>query len=161
MMYSVSFAVGLLAYLRQAALSLHRAPSAFSEAMRSYYESHGLPHPSRVVACIDVSAQRHASSVAEFFARFSQDSVVLSAAETAEVTAALRTLETVLEKQMTDLDSERIRIRLSLSRAEDLVRRKLGRRAGEVEKVEHLNSSPGLALKPFGELAGAHWPDST
>jgi hypothetical protein len=68
MYFSISFALGLLAYLRQAALSLHRAPT--SKAMRSYYESHGLPPPARVAAHIDAPAQPRASMVANLLQRF-------------------------------------------------------------------------------------------
>jgi hypothetical protein len=50
---------------------------------------------------------------------------------------------------------------LALSAAEELIRRKLGVQSKDVDKVEHLNETPGLGLKPFSEVAGVRWPDSS
>ena len=160
MHFSISFALGLLAYLRQAALSLHRAPSAFCEAMRSYYDARNLPQPLRVVACIDATSPPKSGPIRSLFDRVSRSIVVFDEAELTKIREALRALEAVLAKQVVESDSERTRIRLSLSSAEELVRGKLGRNGDQVDKIEHLNESPGLALKPLQELVGANWPDS-
>lgn len=160
MLFSLSFALGLLAYLRQAALSLHRAPTAFCEAMRSYCEAHALPHPARVAAFIDLAAPSHESKVSKVMGSLFRSAVVFSDAELEELRVALQALETVLEKRVVESEAERIRIRLALSSAEELVRRKLGKHAGKVERIEHLNESPDLELKPLGDLVGARWPDS-
>jgi hypothetical protein len=157
---SVSFALGLLAYLRQAALSLHRAPSVFCDAMRSYYESHYLPQPISVVACIDAASQPDGGSIKTLLNRISGTVVVFDEAELKEIRGALRALEAVLANRVVECDSERTRIRLSLSSAEDLVRRKLGRKGDQVDKIEHLNESPGLSLRSLSELVGERWPNS-
>jgi hypothetical protein len=159
MYFSTSFALGLYAYLRQAALSLDRAPTSFREAMRSYYDSHGLPPPARVAAHIDAPAQPPASMVANLLQRLFRNAVSLNETELREIRTALRGLETVLESQVVESNYERVRIRLALSHAETLVDRKLGRYAGRIQMIEHLNENPCLDLKPLGELVGANWPD--
>ena len=159
MYLSFSFALGLLAYLRQAALSLDRAPTSFREAMRSYYDSHRLPPPARVAAHIDAPAQPRASMVANLLQRLFRNAVSLSETELREIRTALRGFETVLENQV-ESNSERVRIRLALTNAELLVHRKLGRYAGRVQMIEHLNESLYLDHKPLGELVCANWPDS-
>lgn len=161
MLFSSWFVLGLLAYLRQAALSFHRAPAAFCEAMCAYYAAHKLPRPGRVLACIDTPLPAHASRVARLTPVVLRRAIAMNEAELKEVRAALCALEAVLGKQVIESDSERVRIRLLLAGAEELVRRKLGKRADRVERIEHLNESPGLDLNPLGELAGANWPEST
>ena len=108
MLFSRSFVLGLFSYLRQAELSLDRAP----EGLKSIRES-------------------------------------------------LLALESLLEMRVAKSHEERIRIRLDLSDAEELVWRKLGRHARQVELVEHLNQNSRLATRPLSELAGASWPEST
>ena len=161
MVFSSWFALGLLAYVRQAALSLHRAPAVFCEAMRAYYAARNLPSPGRVLACIDTPLPADVSKVPTLIRVVLRRSIAMSEAELKELRAALRALEAVLGKQVTESDAERVRIRLMLSGAEDLVRRKLGKRADRVDRIEHLNENLSLDLKPFGELAGANWPEST
>src|SRR5436309_4457703 len=48
----------LLAYLRQAALSLHPVPASSGEAMREYYDAQNIPSPARVIARIDATTAR-------------------------------------------------------------------------------------------------------
>lgn len=160
MYFSTSFALGLYAYLRQAALSLDRAPTSFCEAMRSYYDSHGLPTPACVAAHLDAPAQPRASMVANLLQRLFRRAVSLNKTQLREIRTALRGLEKVLEGQVVEA-SERMRIRLALSMAESLVRRKMRRYERRVEMIEHLNEAPRFDHKPLGELVGANWPDST
>lgn len=47
------FTLGLFAYLRQAGLSLDRAPREYRKAMIEYYEQHFIPFPARVLAELD------------------------------------------------------------------------------------------------------------
>ena len=159
MLLSRSFVLGLLAYLRQAALSLHRAPVSFSKAMHDYYDAHMIPGPGRVVARIDAIAQA-GKTARELTARVSGSAITFSAEDLSAVRDALRALETALEMRAVESDTEKIRIRLLLSEAEELVRQKLGRQAGQVEKIEHLNQTSGLGLRPLGELVGSGWPES-
>jgi hypothetical protein len=161
-LFSRSFALGLLAYLRQAALSLHRAPASFGEAMREYYDEHNIPSPARVIARIDATTEADDTTVAkrgrELVARLFGYSITFGEEDLVAVRGSLRALERLLQQEV-ELDAERIRIRLALSRAEELVRRRLGRRAAQVDKVRHLNETPGLGLRPLSEIAGAGWPE--
>lgn len=156
MLLSRPFVRGLLAYLRQAALSLHRAPASFLEPMRDYYHAHMLPSPARVIARIDATAKPGGGLVARLFGA----SVTISEEDLAAIRNSLRALHAVLEGQVVESDVEKIRIRLALSGAEELVRRRLGRHASQVDKVRHLNETCGLGLRPLNELAGPRWPES-
>jgi hypothetical protein len=162
-LFSRSFALGLLAYLRQAALSLHRAPASFGEAMREYYDEHNIPSPARVIARIDATTEADDTTVAKqgrkLVARLFGYSITFGEEDLVAVRGSLRALETLLQRQAVELDAERTRIRLALSRAEGLVRRRLGRRAAQVDKVKHLNETSGLGLRPLSEIAGARWPE--
>jgi hypothetical protein len=163
-LFSRSFALGLLAYLRQAALSLHRAPACSGEAMREYYDAHNIPSPARVIARIDATMEAHGTTVAkqgrELVARLLGNSITIAEDDLVAIRGSLHALKTLLQRQAVESDAERIRIRLALSGAEVLVRRRLGRYAAQVEKVNHLNETPGLGLRPLSELAGAGWPES-
>lgn len=127
--------------------------------MRGYYESHGLPSPARVL--IQIDATRGVVKLGGgLMARLFGSSIAFSDEDLKAVRSALRALQTVLETRAVETDEERIRIRLQLSAAEELVRQKLGRHAAQVEKVEHLNETPGLGLRPLSELVGVGWPES-
>ena len=156
MLVSRSFVVGLFVYVRQAALSLHRAPAAFLAAMRSYYETHGLPRPERVVAHIDAALSKRAGVLG----RLLGSSIAFDEKELLSVRHTLHELQTILDGRAVESDEEKVRIRLALSAVEELIRRKLGRQSGSVEKVEHLNETSGLGARPFSEVAGVGWPDS-
>lgn len=156
MLLSRSFVLGLLAYLRQAALSLHRAPGFFVAPMRDYYAARELPSPARVITHIDTTTRAGAGLVARLFGR----SIVLDDNELFTVGDSLRTLQAILDGQVVESEEEKVRLRIVLSGAEELIRRKLGRQAREVENVEHLNETPGLGLRPLSEVAGVGWPDS-
>jgi len=160
MPFSFAFALGLGAYLRQAALSLHRAPPAFSEALSSYYQANGLPHPAHVLIYIDSLSNLDTSKFQKLVGRISGAHIAFSDPELSQIKACLYTFGTVLDRKVVESYSEQNRIRMSLSDGEELVRKKLGSHVDKIERIEHLNQSAGIILKPLHELAGAHWPDS-
>jgi len=155
MLVSRSFVVGLFVYVRQAALSLHRAPEAFLAAMRSYYGTHGLPRPERVVAHIDGALSRRAGVLE----RLLGSSISFDEKELMSIRHSLHELQTTLDGKAVESDEEKVRIRLALSAVEELIRRKLGRQSSRAEKIEHLNETSGLSARSFIEVVGAGWPD--
>lgn len=156
MLLSRSFVVGLFVYVRQAALSLHRAPESFLAAMRNYYDAHQCPRPEHVVARIDATV----STRADVLGRLLGSSIPFTERELSAVRQSLHELQAILDGQAVESAEEQIRVRLALAEVEELLRRKLGRQSHEVGKVEHLNETPGLGQRPFAELAGVEWPDS-
>ena len=72
--YSPDFLLGPYAYLVQAALSLHRAPAEFGEAMRTYFVDQRLPEPARVLECLDAQARPPASTLEMAFAWLTSES---------------------------------------------------------------------------------------
>jgi hypothetical protein len=124
--------------------------------MRSYYDAHRLPRPERVAAHIDAAA----SSRGGVLARLLGSSIAFNEKELMAVRHSLRELQAILDGKAVESDEEKARIRLSLSATEELIRRKLGPQSRNVEKVEHLNETPGLGVRPFSEVAGLGWPES-
>jgi hypothetical protein len=157
-----SFVLGLFAYVRQAALSLDRAPKPVGKAMCDFYEEHKLPSPAQVIENVDAIAKPHQSIprgwILALKARLHKDPIRLREEELGAVLSALRGLESVLETSIGEDDAERVQIRLALSRSEELLRRKLGRFEDEVREVEHLNAASHLCLKPLKELVDPKWP---
>jgi hypothetical protein len=153
---ATSFAIGLFVYVRQAALSLDRAPAAFREPMCSYHHAHGLPCPQHVVARLAATLSRRAG----VWARLIGKSISLSERELLEVQDALRDLQTIINGTAVESNSEKVRIRMALSNVEFLLRNKLGRQIRGVEMVSHLNQSPHLCALSFRAAVGSGWPDS-
>jgi hypothetical protein len=119
----------------------------------------------RVIARIDAlekgQEEKRAGWSKELLARLSEDSISFTGPELDQLRHSLRALASVLEGTVVESDAERLRIRLMLSRAETLVREKLPRQASRADKVEYLNATPGLGLRPLGELVGDAWPDAS
>lgn len=156
MLLSRSFVLGLFVYVRQAALSLDRAPASFSLPMRDYYDKHRLPSPARVTSRIDATLSMRAHVLGRLFGSW----VAFNEQELMAVRDSLHKLQAILDGHVPESNEEKVHIRLSLAAAEELIRRKLGKQSNGVEKVEHLNETPGLGLKPLSEMAGVGWPDS-
>jgi hypothetical protein len=124
--------------------------------MRTYYDAQRLPRPERVVAHIDAALSERTGVLG----RLLGSSIAFDDKELAAVRHSLHELQAILDGKAVESDEEKVRIRLALSAAEELIRRKLGRQSSSVEKVEHLSETPGLGVRPFSELAGSGWPDS-
>ena len=87
------------------------------------------------------------------------NSINLTEKDCRAVRDSLHNLEDVLENRLDESDAQRIRIRLSLSEAEEVVRRALDRSDVAVaEKVDHLNATSGLGVRPLREIIGPTWP---
>src|ERR1044072_7334344 len=121
-----SFALGLFAYVRQAALSLHRAPENYREAMVQYYAQQSIPSPQRVLAEIDRLSRGHDREMARKFSKFVGvlfgRSVMLKADELSEIRNSLQQLGRVMNLDSLVTDADRIAVRMSLSSAESRLR---------------------------------------
>jgi hypothetical protein len=154
MFLATSFAMGLFVYVRQAALSLDRAPAAFREPMCSYSHTHGLPCPQNVVARLDATLSRRASIWAQVIGK----SVSLSERELLEVRDALRDLQMIIDGTAVESNLEKVRMRMALTNVEVLLSKKLGRKVRAVERIAHLNQAPHLWHMKFRDAAGSAWP---
>jgi hypothetical protein len=160
-----SFAIGLLAYLRQADLSIHRAPGSFSAPLRAFYAERGIPAPDRVLAELE-ALEADGSAVARgrlrrLIGRLSGSLISLSPRDIGVVRRSLTGLCETLKGQVEGHDPDRWRIRTTLSHAQEPLRRRLRRRDQTFAmNVEHLNQNACLSMKPLGEIAGSAWPES-
>jgi hypothetical protein len=156
---SISFAQSLYAYVRQAALSLHRTPATYRKTMLHYYQSHDVPGPGRVLSGLEAQLKTTKPRTFQLLCRLVGTSIALDTACCESVKNALRGFEFALKKNHAETDSEKIKVRLALSNAEALLRQKLGRRSRRVANVKHLNETPDPLLKPLSELVQPGWPD--
>lgn len=158
-----SFALGLFAYVRQAALSLHRAPENYREAMVQYYAQQSIPSPDRVLAELDRFSHGHdretANGLGKFVGVLLGRSVSVNASEFSEIQNSLRQLRHLLNTDTLAMDVDRISVRMALSTAEVRLRRRLRLRPdSDAERIDHLNATTRLQLRPLSQIAGPSWP---
>lgn len=161
--YPKPFLLGLIASLRQAALSLHRAES--SEELRTYYRSGRLEELTMALSRlgeVDVEgASKRKSGV-----RFSSwVSWAISGAGTLPAELVHETIVTAgsfidaLEKEPQLSTDERNALRMRLDQCADNIGWYIPSSSlvADAQKVTHLGQAEHLNLKSVSEIAGAGW----
>ncbi len=157
---SRNFVFGLFVYIRQAALSLHRAGPDPRQSLRRFYSSNDLPLPAKIGRILGKlnrrPAPKHLPRVATevlFRRKIWLDTEMLN-----RLIDSLQSLSRILSDSNTPEDT-RIKVRLELSILEELVRRKLPRRMAKAGTyVEHFNQNESLRLRSFHDIVGRDWP---
>jgi hypothetical protein len=158
-----NFALGLLAYIRQAALSLDRAPNSFVEPMQYFYNARIIPPPFAVIRRLEsLSGKRYFDgiNIKTIINRMTGRVVGINKEKLKVILEALHKLDALLNGRVVQTASERVVIRLLLSKAEELIRQSLGAAySAKADNIDHLNATEGQALKEFREIAGSGWPE--
>jgi hypothetical protein len=150
------FALGLRAYIRQAALSLDRAPLEYRSAMLDYLRERGSPPPNEVLDALANMCRRNVGRFKSLLLPLGGSVIALSDSERSQLLGVLEDLHALLFDSM-DEQTSRGRVRLKLSYAEDMLRGKLGRRNERLaNRVEHFNMGIADSL-PISEIAGPNW----
>ena len=111
--YSRKYLLGLLAYIRQAALSLDRATSPdFRGELRRYYEARRIPRPTEVLRSMDKNAR---SSSVPIVAAFLRRGIVVSSPLIERICSAIKLLEKLVSDESDFTVEDKYSLRLELT----------------------------------------------
>jgi hypothetical protein len=163
MLMSKQFLFGLNAYVRQAALSLHRTPNNDLEALGAFYADNRIPLPHEVVQQLDRFLPGGDSEVKgslnAAIGLLTGQLSVLNRTRLLELRQALDEYGRLLRNLHNSSEEERGRLRLRLSYADAYLWRKLSSRLeDEVSKVDHLNAAEFHPHRTLREIVGDRWP---